>query len=106
MSHTTSIRRAASVAGATGLIALSLAGPASAKPDPGTGNLPKADCMSSSCYEGTPAGDSPRIVTVFRNIDDNGVEVLQLGAGVLAGVALAGAGMALASRRAHVAHPA
>ena len=32
-------------------------------------------------------------------IDDNGVEVLQLGAGLLAGLALAGAGAAAVSRR-------
>lgn len=106
MSHTTSIRRAASVAGATGLVVLSLAGPASAKPDPGTGTLPKADCSTSSCYQGQPRSGDSQTVTVFRNIDDNAVEVLQLGAGILAGVALAGAGMALASRRTHAAHPA
>jgi hypothetical protein len=102
MSHTTSIRRAASVVGATGLLALSMAGPASARPDAGPGELPRC---SSQCYEGpeSTGGVLPRIP-----VDENGFEVLQLGAGILAGVALAGAGMAVASRRshAHAAHPA
>jgi hypothetical protein len=106
MSHTTSIRRAASIAGATGLIALSLAGPASAKPDPGTGSWAEQHC-SANCYEG-PASSGGSGSVVFRPTDDNAIEVLQLGAGILAGVALAGAGMSLASRRSHghVAHPA
>jgi hypothetical protein len=101
MSHTTTIRRAASVVGATGLLALSMAGPASAGPDAGPGEIPRC---SSDCYEGgVPAGTLPGIA-----VDTSGFEVLQLGAGILAGVALAGAGMAVASRRshAHAAHPA
>jgi hypothetical protein len=100
MSHITSIRRAASVAGVTGLLALSMAGPASAGQDPSTGDLRRC---TTGCYEGPEGQGLPRIP-----VDDNGFEVLQLGAGILAGVALAGAGMAVASRRSHshAAHPA
>jgi hypothetical protein len=104
MSHTTSIRRSASVLGATGLIALSLAGPASARQVPGNGDWAEQHC-SANCYEGpTQAGSPTRVI----KIDDNAVEVLQLGAGVLAGLALAGAGAAAFSRRSHdhMAHPA
>jgi hypothetical protein len=104
MSHTTSIRRSASVLGVTGLIALSLAGPASARQVPGNGDWADQHC-SVNCYEGpAPAGSSTRVI----RIDDNAVEVLQLGAGLLAGFALAGAGAAAFSRRSHghLAHPA
>jgi hypothetical protein len=103
MSHTTSIRRAASILGATGLIALSLAGPASARQDPGTGELPRC---TTGCYEGGTSGVGPAVTE--PGTGGNGVEFLQLGGGLLAGVALAGAGMAVASRRghAHAAHPA
>jgi hypothetical protein len=106
MSHTTTIRRAASIAGATGLVALSMAGPASARPDPGSGSPGEQHC-TSSCYEGGTIGGSSGVGTVLT-VDDNGVQVLQIGAGLLAGVALAGAGMAVISRRshAHAAHPA
>ena len=104
MSHTTSIRRAASILGATGLIALSMAGPASARPDPGTGGAHEWTQWSEP-YKGGSAGSA---MTPTNSVDDNAVEVLQLGAGILAGVALAGAGMAVASRRTHgrAAHPA
>lgn len=105
MSHTTSIRRSASVLGATGLIALSLAGPASAREIPGNGDWADQHC-STNCYVGGTTGGTQR--TLSNPIDDNGVEVLQLGAGLLAGLALAGAGAAAFSRRthAHAAHPA
>ena len=105
MSHTTSIRRSASVLGATGLIALSLAGPASARQVPGNGDWADQHC-STSCFTGGTAIGSQG--PVYIRIHDNGVEVLQLGAGVLAGLALAGAGAAAFSRRshAHQAHPA
>jgi hypothetical protein len=103
MSHTTTIRRAASIAGATGLVALSMAGPASARPDPGSGSPGEQHC-TSSCYEGGTIGGSSGVGTVLT-VDDNGVQVLQIGAGLLAGVALAGAGMAVISRRSH-AHAA
>ena len=103
MSHTTPIRRSLTVAGATGILAFSVAGPASARPDPGNGSQSEWSCQSS-CYEG---GTTPSGVTTVT-IDDNALEMLQLGGGVLAGLALAGAGAAVISRRshAHAAHPA
>ena len=102
MSYITSLRRSAAVFGATGLIALSIAGPASARQVPGNGDWADQHC-SVNCYEG-PSGRTTPTIT----IDDNGVEVLQLGAGLLAGIALAGAGAAAFSRRnhGHLAHPA
>ena len=106
MSNTTTIRRAAATLGASGLIALSLAGPASAREVPGNGDWTDQQC-SSGCYQGpSDSSAGTPVIQVFR--DDNAVEVLQLGAGLRAGIALAGAGMALATRRthAHAAHPA
>ena len=99
MSHTTSIRRSASILGATGLIALSIAGPASARQVPGNGDWADQHC-SVNCYEG-PSGSGGGATIPTTTIDDNGVEVLQLGAGLLAGLALAGAGAAAFSRRTH-----
>ena len=89
-----SIRRAAAVAGAAGLIALSLAGPAAARPDPGTGGSHEGSALSSVS---TGADEEP-IRQVLR-IDDDALEYLQLGAGVAAGLALAGAGGLIVSRR-------
>lgn len=101
MSHTTSIRRALTVAGATGILAFSVAAPASARPDPGNGAQSEWSCQTD-CY---PGGTTPGPTIT---VDDNALELLQLGGGVLAGLALAGAGVALASRRTHThaAHPA
>ncbi|HEY7722340.1 MAG TPA: hypothetical protein VIB11_10920 [Pedococcus sp.] len=101
MSHLTTIRRGAAAAGATGLIALSLAGPAAARPDPGTGGPHEWPAWSQP-YQG---GQGSASTTAFVAVDDNAVELLQLGAGLLAGVALAGAGMAVASRRHHAHSP-
>ena len=105
MSHTTSIRRSASILGATGLIALSMAGQASAREVPGNGDPTEQYC-TTSCYEGgtivdTSSGPTPQV-------DGGTVEYVQLGAGLLAGLALAGAGAAAFSRRSHghLAHPA
>jgi hypothetical protein len=97
MSRTSTIRRGAAALGVSGLIALTLAGPAAARPDPGTGERPQC---TSGCYEGGATSSTQ----IFR-VDDNAVEFLQLGAGVLAGIALAGAGLAVASRRSHAHHP-
>ena len=104
MSHTTSIRRALTVAGATGILAFSVAGPASARPDPGNGAQSEWSCQKD-CY---PGGSTPSGISAPGPLDDNALEVFQLGAGVLAGLALAGAGAAVISRRnhAHAAHPA
>jgi hypothetical protein len=100
MSSLTAIRRTAAAGGATGLIALCLAGPAAARPDPGTGDLPHC---TSGCYHGGTTGTGPSTTA-----DTNTVEYIQLGAGVLAGIALTGFGVAVTSRRGHgqVAHPA
>ena len=78
--------------------------PASARPAPGTGSAGEQHC-SVSCYTGP---DSAAPATPTRAVDDNDIEVLQLGAGFLAGLVLAGAGITVASRRSHgrVAHPA
>jgi hypothetical protein len=103
MSHITSIRRAAAISGVTGIIALSSAGAASAREIPGNGAQEEFRC-TVSCYEGGTSGG----LTSIPKVGEDGIEILQLGAGVLAGVALAGAGLALASRRGHrhAAHPA
>jgi hypothetical protein len=98
MSHTTTLRRSAALLGATGLLALSMAGPASARQAPGNGDWADQHC-STNCYMGGTTGGTQR--TLPNPIDDNGVEVLQLGAGLLAGLALAGAGAAAFSRRTH-----
>ena len=96
MSHSTSIRRSASIAGAAGLIALSMAGPASARAVPGNGDWSDQHC-STSCYEGgTPLTTNPGPAS---RVDGGAVEYVQLGAGLLAGIALAGAGAAALSRR-------
>jgi hypothetical protein len=91
MSHTTPARRTASALAASALIALLAAAPAAARQDPGTGgrDFGPGDRVSSP----TPAG------TLV--VDDDAVEYLQVGAGLLAGIALAGAGAALVSRRNH-----
>lgn len=107
MSYTTSIRRTASVLGATGLLALSMAGTAGARPDPGSGSPGEQHC-TTSCFEG--GGGAATDTGTLLRVSENGVQLLQLGGGLLAGVALAGAGMAVASRRSHghghAAHPA
>ena len=93
MSHTASVRRTGSALGACALTALLLAAPAAARPDPGTGgtDFPPGSSVS------LPPGPS-------NGVDDDAVELLQVGAGILAGIALAGAGAALLSRRRHE-HP-
>ncbi|HEV7196734.1 MAG TPA: hypothetical protein VGN19_12400 [Pedococcus sp.] len=99
MSSLTAIRRVAAAGGVAGLIALCLAGPSAARPDPGTGDLPR--CTSGCYHGGTDPSGGP-------TADTNTVEYIQLGAGVLAGIALTGFGVAVTSRRGHgqVAHPA
>ncbi len=90
MSNTTPARRTASALAASALIALLAAAPAAARQDPGTGgrDFAPADRVRA------PSSSGPAI-------DDNSVEYLQVGAGILAGLALAGAGAAMASRRNH-----
>lgn len=68
--------------------------------------LPYSQELYEMHYLGIPVDPSPPVVARML-VGDNAVEPLQLGAGVLAGVALAGAGLAVASRRRHApAHPA
>jgi hypothetical protein len=100
MSRSSATRRTAATCGAAGLIALSLAGPAAAREDPGTGQLPRC---TSGCYEGGGTSTAPA-----PTADDSTYEAVRVAAGVLAGIALVGAGAAIASRRshAHAAHPA
>jgi hypothetical protein len=91
MNANSTLRRTICTLGAAATLGLVLAGPASARPEPG-------DPVGSS---GT-ATPGPAIIRV--PVDDNALELVQLGGGVLAGLALAGAGRAMASRRQH-AHP-
>jgi hypothetical protein len=103
-------RRVAAGLGLALVLGATVAAPASAKQDPGprpTVTLPYSQDVYENHY-GTQVAPpvppaQPRIQ--LRRIDDNAVEYVQLGGGVLAGIALAGAGMAMASRRSH-AHPA
>ncbi len=87
MRTNTTLRRGIYSLGAAATLGLVLAGPAHAKPEPGD-----------------PVPPSTRIVEVKIPYDDNALEPVQLGGGILAGMALAGAGMAVASRRQH-GHP-
>lgn len=93
MFNTASVRRTGSALGACALTALVLAAPAAAVPDPGTGGR---DFAPRSAVSGPPTTTTPTIV-----VDDDAVELLQVGAGILAGIALAGAGAAMVSRRRH-----
>ncbi len=98
MSHTTPARRTASALAASALLALVVAAPAAARPDPGTGGTdPRPNAVRGPDAGTTGNGTRPTIVVV----DDDAVEVLQIGAGILAGLALAGAGAAMVSRRTH-----
>ena len=119
MSHTLQ-RRGAQALGAAAIFVLAFSGPATARPDevggtqPGSNAGGQASQTQNECHylgkcsgsgKGS-TGSTPRSQVV--RVDDNAVEYLQLGAGVLAGIGLAGAGLAAASRRSHghLAHPA
>jgi len=91
MSHTTAVRRTASALGACALLALLLAAPAAARLDPGTGGRDFDVVVPNP-----RTGQGPGVV-----LDDDAVEYVQVGAGIVAGMALAGAGAALVSRRRH-----
>lgn len=82
--------RTSGLLAATALAGILLAAPAEARPDPGTGGRDFAPGTS------VPSPKGPPII-----VDDGAVEYLQLGAGLIAGVALAGAGAAMVSRRHH-----
>ncbi len=113
-------RRGAQALGTAAIFMLALSGPATAKPDEAGGSQRGSSATvqhsqgQNECHylnqcsrsgEGS-TGSIPRSQVV--RVDDNAVEYLQLGAGVLAGLGLGGAGMAVASRRrhAHAALPA
>lgn len=80
--------RTGGVLAATALAGILLAAPAEARPDPGTGGTDPVVVTPEP-----PRGPDP--------IDGGAVEYLQLGAGLIAGLALAGAGAAVVSRRHH-----
>ena len=131
MSHTSSLRRTASALGATALLGMALAAPAMASPDPGNGASAASTTTSQfpngldrQRREGSPpALDRKRQVDGFvytRDVstgpqqatkpqsgptvvirDNDPIEYVQIGAGVLAGFALAGAAAAVVSRRSH-----
>lgn len=82
--------RTGGVVVATALAGILLAAPAEARPDPGTGGPDPVVVRP----------DPPRGSGVVI-IDDDAVEYLQVGAGLLAGLALAGAGAAVVARRQH-----
>lgn len=91
MTLNTILRRSLCALGAAAALGLGVASPANARFEPG-------DPIGSSA-----AVPAPRPSTIVY-VDDNALEVLQVGGGVLAGLALAGAGWAMASRR-HGASP-
>jgi len=94
MAHSHSLRRAAGALGATGLAALVLAAPASARQDPGNGGT-----------EQSPAPVSR--VQLTPHVINEGLHYYELGLGALGGAAVvaAGAGAVAASHRRHP-HPA
>ena len=108
MSHEVSIRQGAAALGAAGLLALSLAGPAMARQDPGGGAPEPPSQRSSACHYlnqcDASGGAVPRTQPRTIAIDDNALEYLQLGAGVMTGLALGGAGVLLVRRHGH-GHP-
>jgi len=109
MSHTTPARRTASALAASALLALVVAAPAVARQDPGTGEQhPRTTTVrgGSVDHEGlrppqAPGAGASKDAARLTAVDDDAVEYLQIGAGILAGVALAGAGAAAMSRRHH-----
>lgn len=116
MSHTTSLRRTASALGATALLGMVLAAPAMARPDPGEGGPAVDSSTATSQFPyglererregGTMVQPAPRQAPEVAKpaqptivfMEDDAVEYLQIGAGVIAGIALVGAGAVVASR--------
>ena len=92
MSHTTAVRRTASALGACALLASSWQPRRRPGSTPGTGGR-DFDVVPSRTR-------GPRQVPRSSS-DDDAVEYVQVGAGIVAGMALAGAGAALVSRRRH-----
>ena len=113
MKHTSITAKAPLTFAGTVLLGVALAAPAAARPDPGSGDVgtPASELpYSQEAYENHYLSPLPEPVpsvtgsASYRFVDENGVQLLQLGAGVLAGVGPGGAGMAVASRRSH-GHP-
>jgi hypothetical protein len=104
--------RGVAVLGLGLVLGATVALPADARQDPGpkpTVTLPYSQDVYERHYGTQVAPGTPpdRPITRVLRVDDNALEYLQLGAGVLAGIALAGAGAAVVSMRTHAqAHPA
>ena len=121
MAHIT-IRRGASALGATALIGLALAGPASARLDP-DGGSPVSSSSSATAgdvrhhdsagsqsqsnapllqrekaFSDTMAPKAPKPQVKIITVDTNTIEYLQVGAGALAGMAVVGAGALVLSQ--------
>jgi hypothetical protein len=115
------VRRAASALGATALIGLALAAPAIAKPHgPSTGSDPVSSLTSGDvrhhdtagiegpstaellrrekAYSYTMKPEAPKPSVKVITVDRNTIEYLQVGAGALAGGAIAGAGALVLSQ--------
>ena len=106
----TTLRRSLATLGVGLALGVSAAAPVSARQEPGPRpSLPYGQEVYENHYLPSPPSE-PQVQPVARfvQIDDGAVEYVQVGAGALAGVALFGAGLAVASRRshAHAAHPA
>jgi hypothetical protein len=117
MKHTTITTKAPLMFAGTVLLGVALAAPAAARSDSGSGDvgtpasgLPYSQDVYENHYLSPLPEPAPPVAgpSNYRFVDDNAIEVLQLGAGILAGAALAGAGAAAFSRRSHgqMAHPA
>lgn len=102
-------RRGAQALGAAAIFVLAFSGPATARPDEAGGTQQASSSTGQTWqekYECHYLGKCPNAPsTTPRPPESSGngydVEYLQLGAGVLAGIGLAGAGMAATSRRRH-----
>jgi hypothetical protein len=131
MSHTSSTRRIASALGATALLGMALAAPAMAAQDPGDGapsvstttsqfptglDRQRREGTAPTLHRGGQVGGftystelstlpqqatKPQSAPTIVIRDNDAVEYIQVGAGMLAGFALAGAAAAVVSRRNH-----
>lgn len=91
MTHTPRLRRWAAATTLSGIAAVTLAAPASARLDEG---MPTPSA---------PTGTIVREVDV--PVDDNALEYLQIGIAALAGMVVSGAGAAVVGRRRLRGHP-
>ena len=106
MTHT-SRRRGARALGVAAILVLAVGGPATARQDAGDVTPHGSQATSQvtdeqyRCHYLNDCTGSATSTTPGRTLDATGIEYLQVGAGVLAGMGIAGAGMAAASRRRH-----